>query len=128
MKCRLLLALLVLMLAASPPASAEMFGSGYKPCGEKSSTIEVVACVQAKTKTWDGRLNAAYKDLLKRIEPDQRQPLQHAEQLWIQYRDANCNFYYSGQGTIRQVQTAECLRSMTEERALELEKAMKLGD
>ena len=45
MKCRLLLALLVLMLAASPPASAEMFGSGYKPCGEKSSTMEVVACV-----------------------------------------------------------------------------------
>jgi uncharacterized protein YecT (DUF1311 family) len=42
----------------------------------------------------------------------------------IQYRDANCGFYGTKDGSIRQVQEAECIRAMTEERARELEKAM----
>ena len=94
----------------------------------KAQLQAIVDCVQARAKFWDERLNAAYKDLMKRIRPDQRQALLAAQQLWIQYRDANCAFYYTGDGTIRQVQAAECLRSMTQDRAQELEKAMKLGD
>ena len=128
MRNRLLIALPALILAGSPPACAEMFGSDYEPCGERPSTPEIVACVNAKTKVWDDRLNAAYHDLQKRITPDQRQPLQQAEQRWIQYRDANCKFYAFGPGTISRVQASECVRSMTEDRAKELGKAMKLGD
>jgi uncharacterized protein YecT (DUF1311 family) len=45
--------------------------------------------------------------------------------LWVQYQDANCAFYGVQDGSIRQVQAAECIRSMTEDRAHELEKAMK---
>jgi len=45
------------------PAKAEMFGPGFQPCGEKTSTLEVVECVQAKTNASDQRLNAAYKAL-----------------------------------------------------------------
>jgi hypothetical protein len=71
-----LLALLPLIALGTPPASAEMFGADYKPCGDKQSTVDIVACVTA----------------------------------------------------------AECMRSVTRDRALELEleleleKAMKLGD
>jgi uncharacterized protein YecT (DUF1311 family) len=49
-----------------------------------------------------------------------------AQRLWVQYRDANCGFYGVQDGSIRQVQAAECIRSMTEDRAHELEEAMKL--
>jgi uncharacterized protein YecT (DUF1311 family) len=70
-------------------------------------------------------LNAAYKDLMRRVEAGQREPLKDAQRLWIHYRDANCGFYGSQEGTIREVQEAECFRSMTQERALELETAMK---
>jgi uncharacterized protein YecT (DUF1311 family) len=49
-----------------------------------------------------------------------------AQRLWVQYRDANCGFYGTPDGSIRKVQGAECIRSMTEDRARELEKAMKL--
>jgi hypothetical protein len=48
-----------------------------------------------------------------------------AQRLWVQYRDANCAFYGVQDGSIRQVQAAECIRSMTEDRAHELEKAIK---
>jgi uncharacterized protein YecT (DUF1311 family) len=70
-------------------------------------------------------LNSAYQSLKQRISPDQADPLKSAQRLWMQYRDANCRFYGSQEGSIRQIQAAECLRAMTQERALELEQAMK---
>ena len=108
------------------PVRAEMFGPGFQPCGEKPSTLEVVECVRARTNIADQRLNAAYKALQARIESNQRQPLPVAQRLWVQYRDANCAFYGTRDGSIRQVQGAECIRSMTEDRAHELEEAIKL--
>jgi uncharacterized protein YecT (DUF1311 family) len=115
-----------LALTAVLPAEAEMFGPGFKPCGEKTATLAVVECVQAKTNVADQRLNAAYKALQARIDAAQGQPLLAAQRLWVQYRDANCGFYGVQDGSIRQVQAAECIRSMTEDRAHELEKSMKL--
>jgi uncharacterized protein YecT (DUF1311 family) len=90
-----------------------MFGADYKPCGDKQSTLDIVACVNAKTKVWDARLNEAYKGAQKRISEGQRQPLVASEQAWTRYRDSNCGFYGAADGTIRQVMTAECVRSMT---------------
>jgi uncharacterized protein YecT (DUF1311 family) len=113
-----------LALMATLPVEAEMFGPGFQPCGEKTSTLAIVECVQAKTAMADQRLNAAYKALQARIDAAQRQPLLSAQRLWVQYRDANCGFYGTQDGSIRQVQATECIRSMTEDRARELEKAM----
>jgi uncharacterized protein YecT (DUF1311 family) len=114
---------LIVLLAS--PASAEMFGSDYPPCGDQSNTVAIVDCLEAKTKTWDERLNKAYKDLPQRLDAGQLGPLKEAQRLWIKFRDANCGFYGSQDGTIRQIQAAECMRSMTKDRALELENAMK---
>jgi uncharacterized protein YecT (DUF1311 family) len=110
---------------AALPAGAEMFGPGFQPFGEKTSTFAVVECVEAKTNEADQRLNAAFKALQARIDAAQRQPLLSAQRLWVQYRDANCGFYGTQDGSIRQVQAAECIHSMTEDRARELEKAME---
>jgi uncharacterized protein YecT (DUF1311 family) len=107
------------------PAAAEMFGPDYPPCGDQPNTVAIVDCVVAKTKVWDKRLNKAFKELLQRIDAGQLEPLKEAQRFWIKYRDANCGFYGSGEGTIRQIQAAECMRSMTQDRALELENAMK---
>jgi uncharacterized protein YecT (DUF1311 family) len=115
-----------LALMAALPAGAEMFGPGFQPCGDQLSTPAVVECVQAKTNAADQRLNAAYKALQARVDAAQRQPLLLAQRVWVQYRDANCGFYGTHDGSIRQVQAAECMRSMTDDRAHELESAMKL--
>jgi len=103
-----------------------MFGPGFQPCGKETSTPAVVECVQAKINAADQQLNAAYKALQAQIDNAQRQPLLAAQRLWVQYRDANCAFYGTHDGSIRQVHAAECLRSMTEDRARELEKAASL--
>jgi uncharacterized protein YecT (DUF1311 family) len=124
-KAMVLLGAATVALLTAQPASAEMFGPDYRPCGDQPSTVATVDCVQAKTKAWDQRLNTAYKHLMQRIDAGQGDPLKAAQRLWIQFRDTNCRFYGSQEGTIRQIQAAECLRAMTQDRALELEKAMK---
>ncbi len=109
-------------VAARPAGAAEQDAG---PCGDQVSTVGIVDCLAAKTKTWDQRLNKAYKTLLQHVAPPQRDPLKAAQRLWVQYRNVNCGFYAAHEGTIREVEAADCLRSMTTQRALELEEAIK---
>ena len=119
-------AVLAFVLALAPLAArAEMFGKDYAPCGDQPNTLAIVDCVSGRAQAWDRRLNAAYKALGEAADPAQRDPLKAAQRLWVQYRNANCAFYGAHEGTIRQVLAAECMRSMTQDRALELEAAAK---
>lgn len=117
--------LVVLGCLLAPPASAAMFGPDSEPCSDALSTALIVECTAAKTRTWDTRLNRAYAALAAAVDPPQREPLKAAQRLWLQFRDSNCRFYADHEGTFRLVLAAECLRSMTEDRAKELEVAAK---
>jgi uncharacterized protein YecT (DUF1311 family) len=85
------------------------------------NTYQMVECLMAKTAEWDKRLNVAYQKVLQDAVPAQRDPLRAAQRLWVQYRDANCLYYGMGEGTIARLDAGECMRSMTEARAKELE-------
>jgi uncharacterized protein YecT (DUF1311 family) len=85
------------------------------------NTYEMVECLKARTAQWDKRMNVAYQQALKDAVPQQREQLRAAQRLWIQYRDANCLYYGLGEGTIARIDAGECMRSMTEARARELE-------
>jgi uncharacterized protein YecT (DUF1311 family) len=85
------------------------------------STFEMVDCLKARTAQWDRRMTAAYQQALKDAVPQQREQLRAAQRLWIQYRDANCLYYGLGEGTIARIDAGECMRSMSEARARELE-------
>ena len=66
-------------------------------------------------------MNVAYQKALQDARPTQRDPLRAAQRLWVQYRDTNCLYYGMGEGTIARLDAGECMRSMTEARARELE-------
>ncbi len=86
------------------------------------STMQMVECLSRLTATWDKRLNAAYQQSLKdAVSNEQRDQLRKAQRAWIAYRDANCLFYRMGEGSIASLDAGECMRSMTESRAKELE-------
>lgn len=103
-------------------ASAVHAGDQANPASScDGSTVEMVECLRAKTAQSDKRMNAAYQQALKDGVPKQLEQLRAAQRLWIQYRDANCLYYGLGEGTIAQVNAGECMRSMTEARARELE-------
>ncbi|MFB9264976.1 lysozyme inhibitor LprI family protein [Bradyrhizobium erythrophlei] len=85
------------------------------------NTFQMVECLKAKTAQWDKRMTIAYQQAMKDAPDKQREQLRAAQRLWIQYRDANCLYYGLGEGTIARIDAGECMRSMTEARARELE-------
>jgi uncharacterized protein YecT (DUF1311 family) len=108
------------LVGAAVSASAGDQGDPKQSCD--GSTYEMVDCLKAKTAQWDKRLNVAYRKALDDAQSDkQREQLRAAQRLWIQYRDANCLYYDLGEGTIARIDAGECMRSMTEARAKELE-------
>jgi uncharacterized protein YecT (DUF1311 family) len=110
---------LVAGLLLAVPAFAGDPGDPDASCD--GSTYEMVECLKAKTAYWDKRMTIAYQAQLKDAQPKQREQLRVAQRLWIQYRDANCLYYGLGEGTIARLDAGDCMRSMTEARAVELE-------
>ena len=107
------------MVALAAVAHAGDQGDPDKSCD--GNTFQMVECLKTKTAQWDKRMNVAYQQALKDAGNAQREPLRAAQRLWIQYRDANCLYYGMGEGTIARLDAGECMRSMTEARAKELE-------
>jgi len=110
---------LVAILVLVPAAYAGDQSESEPSCD--GNTYQMVECLKTKTAAWDKRLNAAYQKALQNAQPAQHEPLRAAQRLWIQYRDANCLYYGMGEGTIARLDAGECMRSMTEVRAKELE-------
>ena len=107
------------VLLVTSAAHAADQGDAAPSCD--GSTVEMVECLKARTAEWDTRMTMAYQKALKDAGAAQREQLRAAQRLWIQYRDANCLYYGMGEGTIAGVDAGECMRSMTEARARELE-------
>ncbi len=109
-----------------PAAALERWTPDQNRCNEQPNTLAIVTCIQNRTKFWDGRLNQAYKAVTTMFQDpemkDRLAPLQAAQREWVKYRDANCIGYHgSEQGTIRQIEVANCLLEMTQNRAIELQ-------
>ena len=107
------------MLLLASAADAGDQGDPEKSCD--GNTFEMVECLKARTAQWDKRMTTAYQQALKDAVPQQGEQLRAAQRAWIQYRDANCLYYGLGEGTIARLDAGECMRSMTEARARELE-------
>jgi len=107
--------------AARADTGCEWYGEEYQTCRD-GNTHDIVMCLSKLYEKWDGRLNAAYKKLLgMEKEAVRLKTLKLSQQAWLKYRDANCDWYEAGEGTIHRLWGSECMRSMTACRALELE-------
>jgi uncharacterized protein YecT (DUF1311 family) len=102
-------------------ASAAQAGDQGDQQSCDGSTAGMVECLKAQTAQWDKRMTIAYQQAMKNAADAQRDQLRAAQRIWIQYRDANCQYYAMGEGTIARVDAGECMRRMTEARARELE-------
>ena len=118
MMLRMLIGLAAVLALVSVVHAGDQ-GDPEKSCD--GNTYQMVECLKAKTAQWDKRMNNAYQQAVKDAVPQQHDQLRAAQRLWIQYRDANCLYYGLGEGTIARLDAGECMRSMTEARARELE-------
>jgi uncharacterized protein YecT (DUF1311 family) len=113
-----LVAMTVALFGAAAVAHAAEAGKAESCDG---GTIEMIECLETQRAAWDKKLNEAYKELLSTARPEQKAALRAAQRAWLTFRDANCQYYLKGEGSIARISAAVCLRDMTEKRARELD-------
>lgn len=105
------------LAAGALPAQAET-------CENAATEAEAAACYDRAHKAADHTLNAAYREIERRLgdDADTRKLLVEAERAWIAFRDAECRFSTSAAegGTIHPMLVSMCQTDMTTARNAEL--------
>jgi uncharacterized protein YecT (DUF1311 family) len=126
------LAVLTLLLIAF---GGYAFGQGKKkpapqPCAKAESQAEMTICWGKEYKAADATLNQVYRQLVAKLDEEEKVQLKEAQTAWLKYRDTNCDFVadqYKG-GTMRPMIAAMCLADMTRNRTTELKTQIKDRD
>ena len=100
------------------------------PCekaNESGVTVDLVECSLKKLAGADAELNKAYRQLVSRLgDKKWAVKLRTAQQAWIKYRDANCDYVseFSGGGSAVTFEYNFCLADMTAARTKELQEML----
>ena len=123
-----LLSLALIMLAGLSGLSLAQ--KSKDPCADVQTTAEMRDCAGREYKQADDELNRVYRKLMAKIGNDEgrKTALKTAQQAWIKYRDANCDFasYLNRGGTIEPVIRYNCMTSMTVSRTKELREYLEV--
>src|SRR2546422_3521583 len=112
------------------PCGAYNFGQGTHksdPCAKALSQADMNDCWGREYKAADATLNQVYRQLVSKLDDDEKAQLKEVETAWLKYRDVNCDFVadqYKG-GTMRPMIYAICLGDMTKSRTTELRSQIK---
>ncbi|AIR61590.1 hypothetical protein LH23_13285 [Cedecea neteri] len=87
-------------------------------CDSAATQADMNQCYAAEYKKQDERLNKTYKEVMSRATDKQKEMLKKAQNAWISFRDADCDFMSSGaeQGSVYPMVRANCLADKTLER------------
>lgn len=123
MRKAILSTLTLAFLSCSVSAETTNYSQRYDACmNNAGTTVAMQNCIAEEYTSQDARLNQAYKKLTAALSTSRKKELQAAQRLWIQYRDANCQFYADPDGgSIATINAASCTLQMTTQRAQELE-------
>jgi uncharacterized protein YecT (DUF1311 family) len=75
-------------------------------CMEKENytTAGMLNCSSQALDKWDKELNRVYKELMKKLSPEEKELLKQSQQQWIKFKDAEFkwieSFYNSREGTM----------------------------
>ncbi len=122
---RTLYGCIFLILLISAPTLGQQ-RSKQDPCKEAEAsgvTVDLVNCSQKKLSEADAELNKTYKELISKMgDKNWELKLRAAQQAWIKFRDANCDYEseFSGGGSASTFEYNFCLGDMTTVRTKQL--------
>jgi uncharacterized protein YecT (DUF1311 family) len=97
------------------------------PCANPQTQAEMTQCAGKAYKAADAVLNQVYPKLVAMLDDEEKAQLKTAQEAWLKYRDANCEFVadqFKG-GTMRPMMYALCLEDVTKKRTSELREQIK---
>ena len=82
---------------------------------------QITSCAAAEATAADKRLNAAYRNLLRYLDPPESRGLAAAQRTWLAFRDADCAWWGRGDFSLAATNKLGCLADLSNARAKELE-------
>ncbi len=116
-----------LTTASTTPDFPKMYLAQKLNCNNPQTQAAINQCSNLSYQNADKKLNAAYQQLLPKLDRIRKQKLITAQQAWIKFRDATCEFErseYEG-GTIAPAIYLGCLENTTKERTQQLQEYLK---
>lgn len=102
--------------------------TGSSPdCKDAATTAAMRTCENARYEKAEQDLNAAFNELMRQLDADQKSKLRVAQSAWMRFRQANADFEAATVrgGTLEPLLKVTTLADMTEARAAELKKAQQ---
>ncbi|MEK6322476.1 MAG: lysozyme inhibitor LprI family protein [Acidobacteriota bacterium] len=119
-----LIILCVLMIAANPAQKRK----AKDPCSHAQATADIIECEEREYNRADAELNRVYRQLVSKLADEgHKVALKKAQQAWIKYRAANCEYksYQSQDMRLYPAVSTRCLAWMIKERTNELRQMLK---
>jgi uncharacterized protein YecT (DUF1311 family) len=98
-------------------------------CTNPQTQLDMNTCAGLSWQQADAALNQAYQAIAPNLSETRQSALVEAQLKWIEYRDAECQFYSSWAegGSLQPALEAGCLADVTQERTVDL-KAYSHGE
>ena len=105
----------VLFFPVDASAADRQFGSCMDRAG--GITSEMLGCISEAQERADARLSTTLDKAVRSVSPARRASLYEAQERWLAYRQAHCDFLADPEGgTAASLIAADCWLSLTEER------------
>ncbi len=89
--------------------------------GTALTQAQITSCAAAEATASDKRLNAAYRDLLRYLDPAESRELAAAQRTWLAFRNADCAWWVGATFSLAPTNKLSCLADLSNARAKELE-------
>ena len=127
MKTLILSVLLVIVVCGVTFAQQQRKQDPCERADKTGVTLDIVECSLKKLAEADADLNKTYRELMAKLGDRKSElKLRTAQQAWIKYRDANCDFVMelSGGGSASTFEFNFCLVDVTTARTKELRETL----
>ncbi|XHR84648.1 MAG: lysozyme inhibitor LprI family protein [Gloeotrichia echinulata GP01] len=110
-------------MANSTPDMPKIYLSQKLNCNNAQTQLEINQCALFSYQNADKKLNRVYQQFLPKLDKYRKQKLINAQQTWIKFRDASCEFERSGYegGSIAPTIYFGCLEKATQQRTQQLQ-------
>ena len=107
---------------AATQLPAQQLSQLDSPCYGVVAANDLVSCLSKAKASSEVSMQAQMDAIKKRLDQDERAQLAESQELWLQYRDANCSAEKTlyGSGTGAQPAYLACIEAMTRQRTKDL--------
>lgn len=114
--------------AAGPEETIEAALRACLAKPEGQTTIGMIDCTNAATRTWDTELNRVYQGLMSELDADGKQKLAAAQRAWIVQRDLDLAQLGAEavqlEGSLYRITAADEAMALTRDRTLQLSRRL----